>query len=421
MKLLLFAFVVSVACHSDHGGGIVEEISEILDVDSRISAANVACSVNINTQLRNPQPLFIRPGTSQFFHPSDRRGILELTANQEIELFCTDNFASPSGVSGNSIRVTCSSGTRFRFNNILYNLNEFTCQNWPTFVAQRRVTTNRCFNQGIFVDVGFQVSNRFLRVFTSCHDPRTEENYYTEYTFSPASDGQERNVERPPWAQGDFFPGKNVDLMHTRNNQRRTIATILSSTSAAARFIEEPDSDVFLARGHMAAMTDFISANEQRATFFFINTAPQWQTFNGFNWVSVEISSRRLAADRNINLDVYTGTYGITQLRDDRSVNHQIFIDGPNRQIPVPMLYYKILVNRADQSGVVLLGVNNPHLTLNEILANYVICNDVSNRINYVSWQRTNLRRGYGYACEVDDFLRRVPHIQGIQVRSLLV
>lgn len=415
--------ITSVACRSalDDNGNFVEEIREVFDFNSTISSANAVCQVNINTQLRNPQPLFIRPGTSQFFHPRDRRGILEFALNQELELFCSDGFASPSGASGNTIRVACSSGTRFRFNNILFNLNEFTCRNWPTYVARRRAGTVRCFNQGTIVDVGFTVGTRFLRVFTSCHDTRTEENYYTEYSFTPASDGQERGVVRPAWAQGDFFPGKNVDLIHTRNNQRRTIATILDSTSAAARFIEEPDSDVFLARGHMAAMTDFISANEQRSTFFFVNSAPQWQTFNGFNWVSVEISSRRLAADRNINLNVYTGTFGITQLRDDRNINRQIFIDGPRRQIPVPMLYYKILVNPANQAGVVLIGVNNPHLTLNEILANYVICNDVSHRISYVTWQRTNLRRGYGYACEVPDFLRRVPHIPGLTVRSLLV
>lgn len=171
----------------------------------------------------------------------------------------------------------------------------------------------------------------------------------------------------------------------------------------------------------MAAMTDFISANEQRSTFYFVNTAPQFQTFNSLNWVSVEISSRRLAADRNINLDVYTGTWGNGQLRNGQGVNRDIFLAWPAGQIPMPRIYYKILVNRANNSGVVLIGVNNPHLTLAEILAEYVICNDVSNRINYVSWQRTNLHRGYSYACEVNDFLQRVPHVSGLNVRTLLV
>ena len=426
MKLLIlisvFVGITNIACQVENFDNPLEEIFEDFNSTSnKIEQANSVCQIRIGVHMGNPQPLYIQPGTEKFFHPLDSNGFLRFSSNQEIELFCTTGFATPSVVSGNSIRVSCSSGTRFMFNGISYNFNEFTCRNWPTSIAQRRLTTNRCYNQGIYVDVGFQVGTRFLKVFSVCHDPRLEQNYYTEYQLTPASDGQETSVTRPGWREGDFYPGKNVDNLHTRVNQRNTIATILSSTSAAARYIEEPNSNVFLARGHMAAMTDFISANEQRATFFFINTAPQWQTFNSQNWFFVEISSRRLAADRNIFLDVYTGTFGITQLRDDHGTNHQIFLHFPNRQIPVPMLYYKILVNRADQSGVVLLGVNNPHLTLNEILADYVICNDVSDRISYVNWQRHDLRRGYSYACEVNDFLRRVPHIQGIQVRSLLV
>lgn len=258
-------------------------------------------------------------------------------------------------------------------------------------------------------------------MFSACHDPSLEQNYYTKYQLTPASAGHESNVADPGWRQEDFYPGKVVDNLLSRVTQRETLARILNSTSAAGRYIEEPNSTVFFARGHMAAKTDFISANEQRSTFFFINIAPQWQTFNAGSWASIELSSRNLASNRNLFLDVYTGTFGITQLRDDSGVNHQIFLDYPNRQIPAPMLFYKILVNRADRSGVVFLGVNNPHLTLDEIQADYVICNDVSHLIDYVTWQRDNLRRGYSYACEVNEFLRRVPHILDIRVTSLLV
>lgn len=420
--VIVIALFAGVTSSSEIGDEVFREILEIADFNSVITASNAAaCEVIINLHLGNPQPLYIRPGTEQFFHPSDRRGIIEMSVNQEMELFCTNGFATPGGISENLVRISCSTGTIFRLNGIFYNLNEFTCFNWPTSVAQRRITTSRCFNQGTIVDVGFQVENRFLKVFSACHDPRVEQNYYTEYQLTPSSDGQQSNVVRPGWRQGDFYPGKNVDNLHTRVTQRETIAVILNSASAAARYIEEPNSNIFLARGHMAAMTDFISANEQRSTFFFINTAPQFQTFNSMNWVAVEMSSRRLAADRNIFLDVYTGTFGITQFRDDSGSNREIFLDFPSRQIPVPMLYYKILVNRANQAGVVLLGVNNPHLTLAEILRDYVICNDVSDRINYVSWQRHDLVRGYSYACEVNNFLQRVPHVQGIVVNSLLV
>lgn len=168
-------------------------------------------------------------------------------------------------------------------------------------------------------------------------------------------------------------------------------------------------------------MTDFITANEQRATFLFINTGPQWQTFNARNWFAVEMSTRQLAADRGITLDTYTGTYGVTHLWNENAIRRQIFLSWPSAQIPVPMLYYKIIVNTAAQSGVVLIGVNNVHLTLADIQRDYIICNDISDRINYINWIKTDIVRGYSYACEVNDFLNRVPHVQGLNVRSLLV
>lgn len=419
-------FVVAASVLSLYGCACQDEIyEEILEVFKEVKTVNESsafpCRAEISSDLGIPQPLYIRPGTDQFFHPVDRRGIIEMSVNEQMELFCTNAFASPSGTEGNLIRISCAINGRFQFNGIFYNLKEFTCRNWPTSVAHRRLTLSRCYNQGTIVDVGFQVDLRFLKVFTACHNPMTEENYYTEYQLTPASDGQENNVSRPSWRQGDFFFGKNVDILYTRVVQRETIAEILGSSITAARIIEEPNSNIFLARGHMAAMTDFISANEQRSTFFFVNTAPQFQTFNSANWVSVEMSSRRLAADRNIFLDVFTGTFGRATFKDIFGINREIYLDYPNRQIPVPVLYYKVLVNRANRSGVVLLGVNNPHLTLSEIQSNFVICNDVSDRLSFMTWRRDDLERGYSYACEVNDFLRRVPHIPGIIVTSLLV
>ena len=44
----------------------------------------------------------------------------------------------------------------------------------------------------------------------------------------------------------------------------------------------------FLARGHLAAKSDFVFATAQRATFFFTNAAPQWQPFNAGNWNFLE-------------------------------------------------------------------------------------------------------------------------------------
>lgn len=101
--------------------------------------------------------------------------------------------------------------------------------------------------------------------------------------------------------------------------------------------------------------------------------------------------------------------------------NIHLYINGATRKIPVPKLYYKVLINKADSSGIVLIGVNNPHLTLDEIKKDYVVCTDVSDQISYINWQRDDIRRGFSYACDVNEFLKAVPHFSEIDVKNLLI
>lgn len=145
--------------------------------------------------------------------------------------------------------------------------------------------------------------------------------------------------------------------------------------------------------------------------------------FSG-NWVSVEIATRRLAADRNLNLQVFTGTHGVTNLWNEQMQWREIFLDHPERRLPAPMIFYKIVVN--NNSGAVVIGVNNFHLTLEQIQSRgYIVCNNVLDRLSWMStgqFNPNNLRRGFTYACEVQDFLRAVPHITTLgHVTNLLI
>ncbi|XP_070507852.1 uncharacterized protein [Chironomus tepperi] len=388
---------------------------------TNITAANSACTIDINTQTGSPQPVYIRPGTNQFFHPSNRNGQIQMSANQAMELWCSGSWASPAGAQ-NLITATCVSGQTFQYNGNDINFNDFRCSGWPWWST--RNTGVKCYSGGVLIDFGYQVDTRWINIYTSCHDLVLETTWYIKHKFTHISDGNQRSVTRPAWTQSDFFTSSNVNGLYTRNTQRATIATILEDQAAAECFVEADPSDVFLARGHIAAMTDFIFATEQRATFHFLNANPQWQTFNGYNWVSVEISSRKVASDRGIELDVYSGTYGISQLWNSEGIRKNIYLDWPAGRIPMPQIYYKILIHQDSLSGVVLIGVNNPHLTLDDIQTHgYIICPDVSDQINYVTWIRTDLRRGYSYACEVHDFttvVQHIPEIQNIRYRLLV-
>jgi len=134
-----------------------------------------------------PQPLLIRPGTSEFFNPTGRYGIITLNENQQIELYCSNGFASPAGTTGNSVTATCSTGNQFTFNNGRYNFYQFVCQSYPAHSARK--TGARCYNNGYELEIGFVVATRFLRIMTVCHDEVREETYYAKYQLLPANDG----------------------------------------------------------------------------------------------------------------------------------------------------------------------------------------------------------------------------------------
>lgn len=136
---------------------------------------------------------------------------------------------------------------------------------------------------------------------------------------------------------------------------------------------------------------------------------------------AVEDGSRRLAADRNITLDVYSGTHGVIELRNVKGKSQEIYLDMVNKQIPVPKLFYKILINAKANSGIALVCANNVHIKINEIQRNYIICKDISEEIKYIKWKKKEIRRGYCYACGVNDFLAKVPHLNDIYVKNLLI
>lgn len=128
-----------------------------------------------------------------------------------------------------------------------------------------------------------------------------------------------------------------------------------------------------------------------------------------------------MAADRNISLDVFTGTHGVLKLNDTNGMEQEIYLDAENEKVPVPKIFYKILINTSEDSGVVLIGVNNIHISKAEILEDYVVCDDISDHIKFIKWRSRDIRRGYSYACTVNNFLKNIPHLSDVSVKFLLI
>lgn len=214
------------------------------------SLASPSCSINIsNLDMSTRQPLYIRPGTSRFYHPTDRHGFIEMDFGEKMEIFC-EQFERPYGQFG-IITVECLTGVYVKHEGNPVNFELIMCRNALNPVAVVR-TNETCFNRSLLVDIGYRADDRFLKVFTACHDPIQETNYFTNYQMTPISISSQRNSNGFSWLQMGFFPGKNVDQIMRIEDQRQTVANILGSQQAADYFIGNMSSQMFLARGHMA-------------------------------------------------------------------------------------------------------------------------------------------------------------------------
>lgn len=114
----------------------------------------------------------------------------------------------------------------------------------------------------------------------------------------------------------------------------------------------------------------------------------------------LEGAVRRIATERDIDLTVYTGTFGTSTLADKNGVPrpHYLSFDKNNNGIlPVPKYYWKLIHDPGTNTATAVVGVNNPHL--NELPPEDVLCEDVCNQVPWISWKRNDFVKGYTFCC----------------------
>jgi len=142
------------------------------------------------------------------------------------------------------------------------------------------------------IDVGFDLPDgSFITVLKTCFDEVNKDAIYAKFLMTPSISGAQIGEQRPTFVEGSFYPSIKVNSKYVKEGQKATFAQILGSQELAEKYIGE--GDYYLARGHLAARADFVFSSHQRATFWYVNVAPQWQTFNGGNWNTLEDNVRK--------------------------------------------------------------------------------------------------------------------------------
>ena len=94
--------------------------------------------------------------------------------------------------------------------------------------------------------------------------------------------------------------------MYSKRSQGKMIQATLGKTMINGKpIIDTSRSGTnYFAKGHLSPDAAFIYQAEQYATYYFINVAPQFQSFNAGNWKQLEWGSREIAA-RYVYLDAF--------------------------------------------------------------------------------------------------------------------
>ncbi|KAK9736699.1 DNA/RNA non-specific endonuclease [Popillia japonica] len=294
------------------------------------STVRADCTISINKDLKDPQPLVLNPsggnGIHAFLLPTNGDTIL-LKENQLVDVACPGNSVLVDGVSIDAAigQASCSS-TRFVINGKTVPFSSITCNSHATHTA--RLTGSSCLSNYQEAEIGFAIdANRFIRIITLCWDRARQSTLYSQFTLTKTIAGYQVAYPRPSFLQ---------------------------------------------------------------------------------------------ASGRGWDLTVYTGVHGVSTLpheSDGHPVDLYLYVSGAARGMPVPRLTWKVVHNPLTRAGVAIITVNNPYVF---DASKDVICTNICNQLNWITFQQTNAAIGYSYCCRVDEFRKNVTSLPNIDVTQVL-
>lgn len=250
------------------------------------------CSFTLNRDIPITPLILTATDEPQILYPDDNN-ILQLQHGEKLRLTCGNKFFNRtfSQIYRHEVIATCHRDNIVTFDDQQIPLKDLECEDFPDSII--RVNFEKtCHRNNTLIDIGYMSEKTFLKVLSVCFDKRTEDSIYSWYESSMLHSGRQHPVPRPRFTDKVLYTF-NVDAAYYYYNQRSWMRFLLGSFEWADQFIRN-DRQHFLSRGHLTPKADFVYGFEQAATFHFINAAPQWQIFNGGNWVKLEMAIREL-------------------------------------------------------------------------------------------------------------------------------
>lgn len=379
------------------------------------------CRLNTRLHFGEPLPVILKDG--MLLEPNDGSGNVVLNHGESLTVSCegAGTILHPSSTQTlSTASIICGGGDNFKNDEWLGSPASFwyfRCSFPPNHLSQ--LTNRTCFEGNQIVEVGYRIQNQFYPVYESCFNRQNLNPVYSKYTQKPYNALYQTKVDRPFFIDDGNYGSVPVNSLFSPKGQRNAVAQLVGSMIDT--YITEYQ---LLSRGHLAAKTDFVFAFGERATFHYVNCAPQWTGFNGGNWNTLEVDLRNHIHVAGYDTIIYTGTYSVTKLldRSNRRVDLYLYSDVNNNPIiPVPEYFYKVVYEPRTKRGIAFVGINNPYYNASEV-RDLFFCRDICRDKNFrwLSWHPDNAAEGYAFCCSVQDFRYTIRHLPDFEVLDIL-
>ncbi|XP_046402161.1 uncharacterized protein LOC124168092 [Ischnura elegans] len=352
--------------------------------------------------------------TRGILRPAGNRSIL-IKKRERVHVACAGKNNNFVGQNVAIMNLTCKDTGRLESSNS----NRFTLNCTKDIDETINETDTTCGSNSKTIFIGWSTANgRFFRQIEVCFNYNTLATDYTHHIIHGDSvPFRDRDVSwqgRASFKQDKFFSGMSPSIAtsYSKEKQKETLTLSLGSRERAEHYIGGWGPSSYLAKGHLSPDADFALQSQQDATYHFINVAPQWQEFNNGNWKVLENASRiKATTPTPHDLHIFTGTYGIVMLQDTNGNDVPFYLaQGNKRQVPVPKYIWKIVADYRKNESVAFVLLNQP--ATNPTYSEPPVCNDVCNRIHWVSWKaRNDPHKGVMYCCSVSELRQRFRNI----------
>ncbi|KAK2709941.1 uncharacterized protein LOC136027441 [Artemia franciscana] len=389
------------------------------------TAYGQGCSITLSKDLPENPPL-IYSSANKLLLPKvvNSNRVLSLQSKESIQLTCpgTGNYLTFTKTP--TATISCVSGLKFKHLNKEYSFPTLTCLRG---IKEDMKEDGKCGNDKMstMVLIGWNTEGTFKEQIRVCFNKIDSEPLYTSAIINGTGlAAQDAGGSRPSFKEGyhyGYYRDVSMNEAYAQTNQETVFNTTFGS--ALAQKYLDTSKQLYLARGHLIANSDFVWDPMQDATFYYMNAAPQYQVINNGNWKSIESAVRDLAIKLKTDLQVITGPFDVLSLPGPSGKPKSVYLtrdSNCNQYIPVPKFFWKVIHDPSTKKALAIISINNPFLTT--LPNNYILCKDVCSSISWIPKDslKSLSSSGYIYCCSVDDLRKSIPDIPNIGNVALL-